>query len=64
MGWKIVGTKGGIGVAVRRPFFDARVMAMGSLRDSFFAHFIHQTPMQSLGATRGGKGKPFLEAGG
>ena len=63
MGWKIVGTMGGIRVAVRRPFLDAWVMAIGSTWDSFFANFIHETLMERPGATRGGKRKPFLEAG-
>jgi hypothetical protein len=64
MSWKIVGTRVGTGVAVRSPFLDAWVMTMGSAWDSFFANFIHEPAMERPGATRGGKRKPFLEAGG
>lgn len=64
MRWKIVAAMGGVWVAVRRPFLGARVMTIESTRVSFFANFIHETLMERPGATRGGKRKPFLEAGG
>jgi hypothetical protein len=64
MSWKIVGTKGGTGVAEGSAFLDAWIMTMGSRRDSLFANFIHETAMERPGATRGGKRRPFLEGGG
>jgi len=39
-------------------------MAMRSNGIDFFASFIHEPLMEHPGATRGGKRKPFLEAGG
>lgn len=56
MGW--------VWVSVGGPFLDTGVMTTGSRRISFFASFIHETAMERPGATRGGKRKPFLEAGG
>ena len=64
MGWRIGAARRGVWVTVGRPFLDARVMTMRSKRVSFFADFIHQTAMERPGATRGGKRKPFLAAGG
>ena len=55
---------GWVRVSVGRSFLDAGVMTIGPKRISFFADFSHQTPMECPGATRGGKRKPFLEAGG
>lgn len=51
-------------IAVGQPFLDSRVVAMGSDRVDFFTYFIHKPLMERPGATRGGKRKPFLGAGG
>jgi hypothetical protein len=64
MDWRIGAARVGAWVAEGRPLLDARVMTMGSKRVSFFADFIHQALMERPGATRGGKRKPFLAAGG
>ena len=51
-------------VAEGGPFLDAGVMTMRPNGIDFFASFIHEPLMESPGATRGGKRKPFLEVGG
>ena len=64
MSWRIDAARVGPWVAEGRPLLDARVMTMRSNRIDFFASFIHEPLMERPGATRGGKRKPFLEAGG
>ena len=64
MNWRIGAARVGARVAVGRALLDARVMTMWSNVIDFFASFIDEPTMEGPGATRGGKRKPFLEAGG
>jgi len=64
MSWRIGTARVGAWEAVGRPLLDAGVMTMRSNRIDFFASFIHEPLMERPGATRGGKRKPFLAAGG
>lgn len=64
MSWTNGVVRMGAWVAVGRPLLDAGVMTIGSSGIRLFASFIHESLMERPGATRGGKRKPFLEAGG